>query len=128
MSETQESRPATGDGNLKGMARGGSLNLVGAVLNQLSLFAITAVIALALGTRAVGRYGECFALLSLLGLLSLCGFRSALTRFVAMHLADNDDSKLRGTVRLGMGLSIASAAVLGVVLVVAASADRRRLP
>jgi O-antigen/teichoic acid export membrane protein len=120
VSETQQSRPATGDGNLKGMARGGSLNLVGAVLNQLSLFAITAVIALALGTRAVGRYGECFALLSLLGLLSLCGFRSALTRFVAMHLADNDNSKLRGTVRLGMGLSIVSAAVLGVVLVVAA--------
>lgn len=121
VSTPPESRPASGDGNLKGMARGGSLNLIGAVLNQLSLFAITAVIALALGTRAVGRYGECFALLSLLGLLSLCGFRSALTRFVAMHLADGDDAKLRGTVRLGMGLSIVSAVVLGAVLVLAAS-------
>lgn len=120
MSETEQTQRATGDGNLKGMARGGSLNLVGAVLNQLSLFAITAIIALALGTRAVGRYGECFALLSLLGLLSLCGFRSALTRFVAMHLADDDNAKLRGTVRLGMGLSVVSAVVLGALLVAAA--------
>jgi O-antigen/teichoic acid export membrane protein len=111
---------ATRDSSLKGMARGGSLNLVGAVCNQLSLFAITAIIAVALGTRAVGRYGECFALLSLLGLLSLCGFRSALTRFVAMHLADDDNNKLRGTVRLGMGLSIVSAVVFGLVLVAAA--------
>ena len=55
MSETEQTQRATGDGNLKGMARGGSLNLVGAVLNQLSLLAITAIIALALGTRAVGR-------------------------------------------------------------------------
>ncbi len=117
---TRPGPTATRDGNLKGMARGGSLNLIGAICNQLSLFAITAIIALALGTRAVGRYGECFALLSLLGLLSLCGFRSALTRFVAMHLADDDASKLRGTVRLGMGLSIASAVVIGLVLVAAA--------
>jgi O-antigen/teichoic acid export membrane protein len=121
----QDEQPAGGaqaspDGHLVGMARGGSLNLVGAICNQVALFAITALIALVLGRRDVGRYGECYAMLSLLGLLSLCGFRSALTRFVAMHLVDDDAQRLRGTVRLGVGLSIVSSAVLGLVLVLAA--------
>jgi O-antigen/teichoic acid export membrane protein len=102
------------------MARGGGLNLVGAVCSQGSLFLITAGLAVALGPRAVGRYAECYAVLSLLGLLSLCGFRAALTRFVAMYLADGDLDRLRGTVRLGMTLSIASSGVLGLVLALTA--------
>jgi O-antigen/teichoic acid export membrane protein len=102
------------------MARGGGLNLLGAVCNQGSLFLITAVLAVALGPRAVGRYAECYAVLSLLGLLSLCGFRAALTRFVAMYLADGALDRLRGTVRLGMTLSIASSGILGLALVLVA--------
>jgi O-antigen/teichoic acid export membrane protein len=102
------------------MARGGGLNLVGAVCSQGSLFAITTLLAVGLGARAVGRYAECYAVLSLLGLLSLCGFRAALTRFVAMHLADRDLDRLRGTVRLGMTLSIASSSLLGLALALAA--------
>ena len=104
---------ATGGAHLKGMARGGGLNLIGAVLNQAALFAIMAVLANVLGSRAVGRYAECYALLSLLGLLSLAGFRSALTRFVAIHLADDDAAGLRGTVRLGLGVTLAGSVVLG---------------
>lgn len=120
--DAEEAQPSKqpGDSHLVGMARGGTLNLAGAICNQAALFLITALIALVLGRRDVGRYGECFALLSLLGLLSLCGFRSALTRFIAMHLVDDDSPRLRGTVRLGMGLSIASSALLGLLLVVAA--------
>ena len=40
-------------------------------------------------------------MLSLLGLLALSGFRAGLTRFVAVHLADDDPAAVRGTVRLG---------------------------
>ena len=101
------------------MGRGGGLNLVGAVCNQLSLFAIISVLA-RLGEREVGRYASCFALLSLLGLLSLAGFRSAMTRFVTMHVADDDPRRLRGTVRLGLGLTIAASAVIGAALALAA--------
>jgi O-antigen/teichoic acid export membrane protein len=98
------------------MARGSGLNLVGAVCNQSALFLIMTALALRLGGRDVGRYAECFALLSLLGLLSLAGFRSALTRFVAFHLADDDPGRLRGTVRLGLGSSVVGAMAIGMVL------------
>ena len=105
-----------GGAHLKGMARGGGLNLVGAVCNQAALFGIMAALAHVLGSADVGRYAECFALLSLLGLVSLAGFRSALTRFVAIHLADDDASGLRGTVRLGLGTTVAGATLLGLGL------------
>ena len=49
------------------MGRGGGLNLIGAVCNQLALFAIISLLA-RLGEEDVGRYASCFALLSLLAL------------------------------------------------------------
>ena len=98
------------------MARGGGLNLVGAIIQQSALFAIVTLLAHVLGKDDVGRYAECFALLSLLGLLALAGFRSGLTRFVAIHLADADVRRLRGTVRLGMGITAAGSLALAVAL------------
>lgn len=115
-----EHGPGTDPSHLAGFARGGSLNLVGAICNQLALFAIVALIAHQLNSEDVGRYALCYAILSILGLLSLCGFRSALTRFVAMYLADDDPAKVRGTVLLGMGLSIVGSAVLGALLIATA--------
>jgi O-antigen/teichoic acid export membrane protein len=94
------------------MGRGGGLNLVGAVINQVALFGIVTILART-SDSDVGRYASCYALLSLLGLLSLAGFRSAMTRFVAMHLADVDAGRLRGTLRLGLGLTVLAATVIG---------------
>jgi O-antigen/teichoic acid export membrane protein len=107
-------------GTINRMARGSSLNLVGAVCNQSSLLLIMAVLALRLDKADVGRYAECWALLTLLGLLSLAGFRAALTRFVAMHLADDDAGRLRGTVRLGLSLTVVGSVLAGGVLALAA--------
>ena len=97
------------------MGRGGGLNLLGAICDRLALFAIITLLA-RLGEEDVGRYGSCFALLALLGLLSLAGFRSAMTRFVAMHVADADASRLRGTLRLGLGLTVMASTLIGAVL------------
>jgi O-antigen/teichoic acid export membrane protein len=94
------------------MGRGGGLNLVGAVCNQLALFAIISLLA-RLGEEDVGRYASCFAILSLLALLSLAGFRSAMTRFVAMHVADGDAGRLRGTLRMGLGITAVASAAIG---------------
>ena len=107
--------PSGPSSDIHRMGRGGGLNLVGAVCNQLALFAVISLLA-RLGERDVGRYASCFALLSLLALLSLAGFRSAMTRFVAMHVADGDASRLRGTLRMGLGLTLLAATVIGVVL------------
>jgi O-antigen/teichoic acid export membrane protein len=109
-----------GDKQLRGIARGGGLNLVGAVLGQAAVFCVLLLLARQLGTAEVGRYAQCYALLALLGLLSLSGFRAGLTRFVAVHLADNDAAAVRGTVRLGLLMSAAGAGVLGVLLALGA--------
>jgi len=98
------------------MARGSTLNLAGAVCSQLSLLAVTVFLARVLGRDDVGRYAQCYALLVLVGLLALSGFRAGLTRFVVMHLADRDPGALRGTVRLGLMLPLLSSVVLGVAM------------
>lgn len=107
--------------DVQGMARGSGLNLAGAVCNQAAIFLIMAILAMRLGRADVGRYAECYALLSLLGLLSLAGFRGGLTRFVAIYLADDDPQRIRGTVRLGIGLTIIGSIVIGLLLVLASS-------
>lgn len=94
------------------MARGGGLNLVGALLSQVAVFVIMLLLARVLGIREVGRYAQCYAVLSLAGLLSLSGFRAGLTRFVAVHLADADSAALRGTIRLGLAVSVTSSVAL----------------
>lgn len=113
MSVSAPPRPAdTGAEEVLSLARGGAVNLAGMAIVQGVGFALTLVLARSLGTRAVGLYSQAFAFLALLELLSLSGFRSGLTRFVAVHLADNDRGGLRGTLRLGMRFSIGSSAVL----------------
>jgi O-antigen/teichoic acid export membrane protein len=107
------------EGDLLRVARGGGLNLAGAAFNQALRFGITLLLARLIGQSDVGRYFQAFAFLALLGLLSLSGFRGALTRFVAVHRADGDDGALRGTLRLGLILPTAGAALLGAGLFLA---------
>ena len=109
------------------MARGGGLNVLGAVLQQSALFAIVTMLAHVLGKDDVGRYAECFALLSLLGLMAMAGFRSGLTRFVAIHLADADVARLRGTIRLGMGITAAGSVALAAALALLAPVVARTM-
>jgi O-antigen/teichoic acid export membrane protein len=104
------------------MARGGGLNLLGALCSQGALFLVMLLLARQLGTAEVGRYAQCYALLALLGLLSLSGFRAGLTRFVAVHLADDDPASIRGTVRLGLAISGLGAVVIAVGLAAGAPA------
>jgi O-antigen/teichoic acid export membrane protein len=108
------------DRQIRGIARGGGLNLAGAIIGQAAVFAVLLLLARALDIRQVGRYAQCYAVLSLLGLLALSGFRAGVTRFVAVHLADDDPAAVRGTVRLALAVSAGSAALLGAVLAVAA--------
>src|SRR5207302_2004950 len=96
-----------------GIARGSALNIAGQLCSQFSFFLITLLLARTLGRADVGVYAQGFAFLVLLGLLSLSGFRAGLTRFVAVHLAERDWGALRGTVRLGLGLSALASIMLG---------------
>lgn len=113
-------RRADGRAEVLGLALGGGLNLGGMALSQLAGFAILAVLATTLGSRDVGLYSQAYAFLAILELLALSGFRSGLTRFVAVHLADDDAASLRGTLRLGLGISVGSAVLLGIALFLSA--------
>lgn len=95
-----------------GLARGGLLNLGSSVASQLAMLVLTIVLARVLGRAAAGVYFQAFAFLSLLSLLSLVGFRGALTRFVAMHLANDDVPRMVGAVRLALSISVPASAVL----------------
>ncbi len=118
-----DGRAARGEAShVSRMARGGSLNLVGALVQQASLFLVMAVLSHGLGRADVGRYSEAWGLLSLLGLFSLAGFRAGLTRFIAVFLAEGDAARVRGTVRLGVGVTIISSVVIGALLIVFAPA------
>jgi hypothetical protein len=54
-----------------------------------------------LGQTLTGVYIQAFALRRILQTIALGGMRSAMTRFVAIDLADDDDASLRGTIAVG---------------------------
>jgi O-antigen/teichoic acid export membrane protein len=109
-----------GRAQVRGLARGGALNLVGTLVTQAAGFLVLIVMAWKLGTGAVGQYSQAFAFLALLELLSMSGFRSGLTRYVAVHRADGDQASLRGTLRMGLGLATLSSVLLAAGLFAAA--------
>src|SRR6266511_3493884 len=108
------------DKQVLGIARGGGLNLLGQVCSQVAMLVVTVLLARQLGREDVGRYAQASAILSLLGLVSLSGLRTGLTRFVAVHLAEWEAGALRGTVRLSIALTTGAAALLGLALYLAA--------
>jgi O-antigen/teichoic acid export membrane protein len=105
---------------IRQLASGSGLNLVGMMLYQAVLFLVMFILARRSGGQAVGLYSQAIALMALLELFALGGFRDGLTRFVALHRADDDPASLRGTVRLGLGISMAVAVVIAGALFAAA--------
>jgi O-antigen/teichoic acid export membrane protein len=115
--------PSDGDvaGHARGLARGGSLNLVAAAVNQAAVFLLTFFLARRLGDAELGQYAQATAFLALLSLLALSGLRAGLTKFVATHLVDGDAGGVRGTLRLGLGLTVVGGLLLGLLLVALAA-------
>ena len=105
-----ETRPSV---DVRGIARGGSANLLGAIVSQAGALTVTMLLARSFGEAAVGVYAQAFAFIPLLGLLALAGFRAGMTRFVAMYRAAGDDAAVVGTVRLGLAASLLAGGVLG---------------
>jgi O-antigen/teichoic acid export membrane protein len=100
--------------------RGGGLNLAGSLINTGSVLALFWVLDHHLGQTLTGVYIQAFALRRILQTIALGGMRSAMTRFVAIDLADDDDASLRGTIAVGIAVSVGLAAILGIILFLAA--------
>jgi O-antigen/teichoic acid export membrane protein/Mrp family chromosome partitioning ATPase len=114
------SRPGARERQVVGFARGGGLNLVGALCNQAALLGVTLLVARRLGRVDVGVYAQAYAFLALLSPLAMMGLTQGLTRFVAVHLAERDPGAVRGTIRLGVTVSTLIACAIGAVLFAAA--------
>lgn len=98
------------------MARGAGLNLVGAACTKLVLLAITVALSWELGTTAVGRYAQAYALLMVLVAVAGLPLGAGATRFVAMYRADGDDAATRGAARLAVGGTLVCALLLAAPL------------
>ncbi len=104
------------DREVVGMARGGSLNLVSSVFSHVADLALSLIIARELGRSIVGVYWEAYAILALLSLIAVSGTGAALTRFVAVYRAENDPGGVRGTVRLGLAVTMGVSLLVGTCL------------
>lgn len=120
--DTAVPMPGRRRGGPQSLGGGGALNIVGAIVQQGALFIVLALLANNLGAADLGRYSLLYGLLSLLSLLGLAGFRAGMTRFVAMYLADDDAARLRGTLRLGLSVTVGTSAILSVALFLGAPA------
>jgi O-antigen/teichoic acid export membrane protein len=106
---------------VKALARGSGLNLVGAVVTQIGTFVTTLLLTHGLSKNDVGVFQKSFALYSILQIVALMGLGVGLTRYVAIYLADGDVGRLRGTVRAGVAVGFASSLVTAVVLFLVAN-------
>jgi len=104
------------DREVVGMARGGTLNLVSSVFSHVADLALSLIIARELGRSIVGVYWQAYAILALLSLIAVSGTGAALTRFVAVYRAENDPGGVRGTVRLGLGVTMGVSLLVGTCL------------
>lgn len=98
------------------MARGSSLAIAGAICQQGALVMTTLVIAHGFGGGSLGRYSLVYAMLTVIGLGTLLGFKATLTRYVAIYLADHEHGAVRGIVlscfAIAMPLTLAVSAVM----------------
>lgn len=88
--------------------------IVGAIVSNVCNVLVILVIARALGSGAVGEYTIAFAIRAILLLVCGVGMRTAMTRFVAAHLAREEHDRARGAVMAGVAVPTAFAIVVAV--------------
>ena len=120
MSDRESASEVSGDREIVGLARGGGLNLLGAAFSQVVMLGTLVVLARRLGRDDIGLYTQAYAFLSILNLLAMSGFRAGLTRFVAVHRVDRDAGAVRGTVHVGIGVTVGFAVCFAAALHLAA--------
>jgi O-antigen/teichoic acid export membrane protein len=83
-------------------------------------FLVAILLARSLGAGDYGLYVLSISAASLFVGMSLLGLDDAMVRYVAIQAGRDDRPGLRGTVQIGLGVSIAIGTVMGIVLFVAA--------
>lgn len=92
---TGDSRPGSSGHDLSHLARGGSVNLAGSLVNAVANFALVVVITRGLGIGDAGAFLEATAMFQILATAGQLGADTGLARFLPAALALQQPSRLR---------------------------------
>ncbi|HEU4489076.1 MAG TPA: oligosaccharide flippase family protein [Actinomycetota bacterium] len=107
--------------DVKTVARGGAVQIIGQISQRGLSFLFSAVAARVLGPAGFGLYSQIARILAIGGQLGLAGFNYASMRFIARARVNDDYGGVRGAARVGLwGSSAASAIVVTGLLALAA--------
>jgi O-antigen/teichoic acid export membrane protein len=107
--------------DVKTVARGGAVQIIGQISQRGLSFFFSAVAARVLGPAGFGLYSQIARILAIGGQLGLAGFNYASMRFIARARANDDHGGVRGAARVGLwGSTAASAIVVTALLALAA--------
>jgi len=107
--------------DVRTVARGGAVQIIGQVSQRGLSFLFSAVATRVLGPAGFGLYSQIARVLAIGGQLGLAGFNYASMRFIARARANQDHGGVRGAARIGLwGTTVASAIVLMALVALAA--------
>jgi O-antigen/teichoic acid export membrane protein len=121
VSQPEEKRLSTeAAADIKVVAKGGAVQLVGQVSERLLSFFFQAVFVRLLGPAPYGIYRQVQQILTNLSQLGLAGFNYAGMRFITKARAEGNHAAVKGTIRIALGASMTiSLAVFAALLVFA---------
>jgi O-antigen/teichoic acid export membrane protein len=101
--------------DLKMVARGGSLNFIGAVANGLFQFALVVVVTRSLTRSASGAFFEAIALFLILSNTAECGADTGLTRMIPSYRVSGRVADVRRSLSVGLVPSFAAGVLLAAI-------------
>jgi O-antigen/teichoic acid export membrane protein len=103
--------------DVRTVAKGGAVQIVGQVSQRLISFAFTALALEFLGRSAFGLYRQIAQVLSIAAQFGLAGFNYAAMRFITYARAQAEHGGVRGTARIALRATVIASLVSGLVLV-----------
>ncbi|HYX84479.1 MAG TPA: oligosaccharide flippase family protein [Gaiellales bacterium] len=108
------------DADLRSVARGGTLNFIGSVLNGLLQFLLVVIVTQALTKSAAGAFFEAVALFTILSNTCELGADTGLTRMIPRYRVHGRIADVRRSMAVGIAPAFAAGLVLSIVALVAA--------
>jgi O-antigen/teichoic acid export membrane protein len=102
--------------DIAALARGGTLNVVGIVVNAVVAFALSVIVARALGAAGAGSFFVALAFFSIVGVVAMFGADTGLVRSIARHQALGQPEWTHAVLKAGLGPVTVLGVALGVAL------------
>ena len=103
---SKTTRTSSFERNLIGVAKGGGITLAGKMFTNVIRLVTAFLLARFLGAEQYGMYQLSLNVITLVAGVVLLGFDRALTRFMAISVARQEDSKTWGILQLGIGIPL----------------------